>query len=179
MSLIPNNQRIHTVSANVDTTNRKSALLNSNVESVTMADITQTVNEEGPIKYYIAYYTADGGQGPWSVSEIYNTTGLTFTWSRAGDELKATPSEEITNFFDGKWAQCSLEPSMVPAAISPTILGLDMDYADIRPDGGSDAIFIGRANIDPTGTITDGLGFTNVLVLKRVINPDAPQQSGN
>ena len=47
MSLIPNDQRIHTVSANVDTTNRKSALLNSNVESVTMADITTTVINSG------------------------------------------------------------------------------------------------------------------------------------
>lgn len=179
MSLIPNDQRIHTVSANVDTTNRKSALLNSNVESVTMADITQTVNEEGPIKYYIAYYSANGGQGTWEVSELYNTTGITFTWSRAGDELKATPSEEITNFFEGKWAQCSLEPSMVPAAISPTILGLDMDYADIRQDAAvGDAIFVGRANIDPTGTITDGLGFINVLVLKRIINTNPNQQSG-
>jgi len=82
MTLIPNNQRIHTVSADVDTRNRKSALLNSNVESVTMADITQTVTEEGPIKYYMAQYTANGNQGTWAVTEFYNTTGITFTWSR-------------------------------------------------------------------------------------------------
>lgn len=178
MSLIPNDQRIHTVSANVDTTNRKSALLNSNVESVTMADITQTVSEDGPIKYYIAYYQSTN-PGAWDVREIYNTTGLTFTWSRVGNELKATPSEEITNYFDGKWAQATTSSAMVPVAVAPSILGLDMDYANIRADGGGDAIFVGRANIDPTGTITDSAGIQNVLVLKRIINTDAPQQSGN
>ena len=47
MAIIPNDQRIHTVSADVDTRNRKSALLNSNVESVTMADITTTVINSG------------------------------------------------------------------------------------------------------------------------------------
>jgi len=178
MTLIPNDQRIHTVSADVDTRNRKSALLNSNVESVTMADITQTVSEEGPIKYYIAYYQSTN-PGAWDVREIYNTTGITFTWSRVGDELKATPSEELFDYFGGKWTSLSVDPSMTAFAGAPSTVGLDMDYADIRNDGGSDAIFVGRAKIDATGTITQESGIENVLVLKRIINPDAPQQSGN
>ena len=47
MAIIPNDQQIHTVSENVDTTNRRSKQFNSNTESVTMADITTTVIANG------------------------------------------------------------------------------------------------------------------------------------
>lgn len=47
MAIIPNDQQIHTVSENVDTTNRRSKQFNSNTESVTMADITATVINSG------------------------------------------------------------------------------------------------------------------------------------
>jgi len=53
-----------------------------------------------------------------------------------------------------------------------------MDYVDIRTDGASDAIFVGRAELANGGTITDGVGFENVLVLKRVINTNPNTQSG-
>ena len=47
MAIIPNGQKIHTISDNVDTTNRRSALFNSNTESVTMQDVIDTVSAAG------------------------------------------------------------------------------------------------------------------------------------
>lgn len=49
MATIPNNQKFHTVSADVDTENKGSALANSDRRSYTMQDILDTVSTGGGV----------------------------------------------------------------------------------------------------------------------------------
>jgi len=178
MSLIPNDQRIHTVSANVDTTNRKSALLNSNVESVTMADITQTVLSSAPsgaVQTYIGYYSSQT-PGPWFVEELYNDTGITFTWSRdANGDLIGQGDVEI--FGNNYYAQVTTNNNYV--VVTGATTGVLLDSAKITNVGQGDAIKLSSVTIDPTGTVTDNGGYENVVILRRVFNDNPPIQQGN
>jgi len=49
MATIPNNQKFHTVSGDVDTENKGSALANSDRRSYTMQDILDTVSTGGGV----------------------------------------------------------------------------------------------------------------------------------
>ncbi len=176
MTLIPNNQRIHTVSANVDTTNRKSALLNSNVESVTMADITQTVlSSGGAVQTYIGYYSSQT-PGPWFVEELYNDTGITFTWSRdANGDLIGEGDVEIRG--NGYYAQVTTNNNYV--VVTGATTGVLLDSAKLQNVPGGDAIKLSSVTIDPTGTVTDNGGYENVVILRRVFNANPPIQQGS
>lgn len=179
MSIIPSDQRIHTVSADVDTTNRKSQLLNSNVESVTMADITQTVIASAPsgaVQTYIGYYSSTN-PGPWFVEEIYNDTGITFTWSRdANGILIGQGDVKIFDTVNGYYAQVTTDNNYV--VVTGATTGVLLDAAKIENVAGGDAIKLSSVTIDPTGTVTDNAGYENVVILRRTFNDNPPIQQG-
>lgn len=88
MAIIPGGQQIRTNSADADLTNRGNALVQKNNQVYTMNDIIETVNAEGgggvPYQMYIAW--VQKGLSSWSVREMHNDTGLTFTWSNTNSQ---------------------------------------------------------------------------------------------
>jgi hypothetical protein len=82
MAIIPGGQQIRTNSADVDLTNRGNALVQKQNQVYTMNDIIETVNAGGGASAYNeAVFYFRKGLSSWNVKELYNDTGLTFTWS--------------------------------------------------------------------------------------------------
>ena len=61
MAIIPNNQQFISLSPTVDTTERRSALINAESQAYTMQDITDTTR---PYKVYTALLTQSGTNAP-------------------------------------------------------------------------------------------------------------------
>ena len=86
MAIIPNGQQFHTQSSDVNTKNKGSAQANSRRRSFTMQDIIDTVGASGgglAYKQYIVKLTMSGDTLVDS-DELYNDTGLTFSWAATG-----------------------------------------------------------------------------------------------
>ena len=83
MAVIPNGQKFQTLSSNVDTTERRSALINSREATFTMADITETVNAGSGSSYlvYTGYITQSGTSAP-TITTFENTTEHSFSITR-------------------------------------------------------------------------------------------------
>ena len=76
MAVIPNGQKFQTLSSDVDTTERRSALINDKQATYTMADIIETVGGGGGSSYlvYTGYFTQSGTNAP-VITTLENTTG--------------------------------------------------------------------------------------------------------
>ena len=80
MAVIPNGQKFQTLSSNVDTTERMSALINSREATFTMADITETVNAGGGSLPYSSLFlriSQSGTDNP-TLTILSNDTDITF-----------------------------------------------------------------------------------------------------
>ena len=88
MAIIPNEQQFHTQAEGVDTKNKGSRLANSDRQAFTMQDILDTVAASGggggAIKQYVVKITMSG-DSLIDLDEIYNDTGLSFSWATAGN----------------------------------------------------------------------------------------------
>jgi len=96
MAVIPNGQKFQTLSSDVDTTERRSALINSREATFTMADITETVNSGSSSQVINGYFYQEGTDAP-VVTIFQNTIGETITASRTSAGLyQLTFSNSIT-----------------------------------------------------------------------------------
>ena len=89
MAVIPNGQKFQTLSSNVDTTERRSALINSREATFTMADITETVNAGSGSSYlvYTGYITQSGTSAPTVTTNQTHPTCLLYTSPSPRDGL--------------------------------------------------------------------------------------------
>ena len=96
MAVIPNGQKFQTLSSDVDTTERRSELVNSRQATFTMADITETVNSGSSGQVINGYFYQEGTDAP-VVTIFQNTIGETITASRTSAGLyQLTFSNSIT-----------------------------------------------------------------------------------
>jgi len=82
MAVIPNGQKFQTLTSTVDTTEKRSKVINDNQATFTMADITETVNAEAggsslPYSSTIMKVTQVGNATP-TVSFLLNEIGISF-----------------------------------------------------------------------------------------------------
>lgn len=88
MALIPLNQKITTISASVNTVEKRSSVLNSNSETYTMADVVETVNNGISQSYTSIVFglSQSGTNEPTYVggSVLSNDTGKTISITRGG-----------------------------------------------------------------------------------------------
>lgn len=82
MSTIPNDQKFIGLSASVDTTERRSALINAESQAYTMQDITDTVFQNIGYTYYSAFMSQDGINNP-VLEVLSNTIGMTISFIRS------------------------------------------------------------------------------------------------
>ena len=80
MSTIPLNTQFIGLASTVDTTERRSALINAESQAYTMQDIVDTAGL--PYKSYTVKLSQSGTDNPTVNTLFYNNTGLTFNWVR-------------------------------------------------------------------------------------------------
>ena len=166
MAIIPGGQQIRTTSSNVDLTNRGNSLVRSQNQVYTMDDIVETVNASGsgslPYKMYIARYSK--GLSSWSVTELYNNTDLTFTWSNPNAYLlhADVTDGDLIDVNNGIYAWANTgDPAIITGASSLDQAGvqLQINQVDIR-----------QVNIASDGSgISDDTSFSGIVVIKRLI----------
>ncbi len=160
MATIPNGQKFHTVASTVDTENKGSAQLNAKREAFTMQDIIDTV---GGAAYKEAVFRLIKSLTEFTVTELSNDTGLTFTWSATNsqtlhaDVTGGALRDTNNNIF--AWGTCS-SPSVI-AGNDLQILGahLQSSTVDVRE---------ARIAADGSG-ITSELSFSGYLIIRRIV----------
>lgn len=107
MAIIPNGQKIQTLSANVDTKERGSSLTNSKSETYTMSDVIETVNAGASGLSYkvLTILVNQFGTNDPTVSVLENTLGVSVTAARlAGGFYEFTFSESLSTTSSTKIA---------------------------------------------------------------------------
>ncbi len=160
MATIPNGQKFHTVASTVDTENKGSAQLNAKREAFTMQDIIDTV---GGAAYKEAVFYLNRSFTEFRVDELYNDTGLTFTWSETNSQtLRAdvtggTLKDLNNNIY--AWGTCN----------SPTVIaGSDLQILGAHLQSSTVDVREARIAADGSG-ITSELSFSGYLIIRRIV----------
>jgi hypothetical protein len=82
MAIIPNDEQFIGLSPTVNTTERRSALINAESQAYTMQDITDTVFQNIGYTYYSAFMSQDGINNP-TLEVLSNTIGITISFTRS------------------------------------------------------------------------------------------------
>jgi len=160
MATIPNGQKFHTVASTVDTENKGSAQLNAKREAFTMQDIIDTV---GGAAYKEAVFYLNRSLTTFSVEELSNDTGLTFTWSSTNaqtlhaDVTGGTLVDLNNDIY--AWGTCS----------SPTVIsGSDLQILGAQLQSSTVDVREARIAADGSG-ITSETSFSGYLIIRRIV----------
>jgi hypothetical protein len=167
MAIIPGNQKIETFNVKKDTTNRTNGKNQSLNQYYTMDDIIETIGGSSvgsPYEIYVAKFQK--GLSSWSVKELHNSTGLTFTWSNTNSQ---TLHADVTggNLLDEANDIYAWGVVSSPAVIS----GQDIQLAGVQIQTTQVDIREARIQSDGSG-VTDESSFSGVLVIRRMTVTD-------
>lgn len=165
MATIPSGEQFRSTASGVDLTNRGSSLQKTNNHVYTMQDIIDTVNAGGGSSAYdeaVFYYVK--GLSSWSVTELQNNTGLTFTWSNPNAQ---TIHADVTggNLHDVNNDIYAWGVVNSPAIISSTDIQLGGVHIQTT------SVDIREARISSAGNgVTSESSFSGVLIIRRIVN---------
>ena len=164
MAIIPGGQQIRTTSADVDLTPRGNALVKAQNQVYTMDDIVETVNAGGGSSAYdeaVFYYVK--GLSSWSVTELHNDTGLTFTWSNPNNQ---TIHADVTG---GNLHDVSNDIYAWGVINSPVVItDADLQLGGVHIQ--TTSVDIREARIADDGAVTTEISFSGVLIIRRIVN---------
>jgi len=149
MAIIPNDEKFIGLSASVDTTERRSALINAESQAYTMQDIIDTAGL--PYKVYTAVLSQNGVSAP-VANVLENTLGVVPTYSYADV---------------GKYIISGITPS--PFDTSKTFMiaqGGSFNVISNIIGGGPDAGKIQILNYDTSGNLTNLSGNDAYLEIR-------------
>jgi len=163
MAIIPGGQQIRTTSADVDLTPRGNALVKAQNQVYTMDDIVETVGELGSSTFEQAVFYFQKGLSSWSVKELYNDTGLTFTWSNPNsntihaDVTEGTLYDVVNDIYS--WGTIN----------SPVIIsGGDVQLPGVHIQ--SSSVDIREARLQSDGSaIGSETSFSGIMIIRRMI----------
>jgi len=176
MAIIPNGQQFHTQSADVNTKNKGSAQANSRRKSFTMQDIIDTVGASGgglAYKQYIVKLTMSGDTLT-DIDELYNDTGLTFSWAATGSNNQVNANVTggaLRDEANGIYSWCQTSQEGVGVTLSN---GIELFGATVLSFGGVNSLVITGVTVQEEVTTTPetiidyDAGYNIYLVYNRI-----------
>ena len=157
MPIIPVAQKFHTLSSSTDTSDLGSARANSGREVHTMQDIIDTVAASGgggAIKQYVVKITMSG-DSLLDLDEIYNNTGLSFSWVPAGNGnnqvVGSATGGSLRDEANGIYGWCVANSEGVAASLAN---GIELFGATVLAFGGLNQIILTGIDVEQEVTST-------------------------
>lgn len=165
MATIPSGEQFKSTASDVDLTNRGTTLNRRNNHVYTMQDIIDTVNAQGGSSAYdeaVFYYIK--GLSSWSVTELHNDTGLTFTWSNPNSyQLHADVTGGNLNDVNNDIYAWGVVSSPV------VITGQDLQITGVQIQ--TTQVDIRETRIPSDGSaLGNETSFSGVLIIRRLVN---------
>ncbi len=178
MAIIPVGQKFHTLTTSTVTSDLGSARANSGREVFTMQDILDTVAASGggnAIKQYAVKITMSG-DNLIGLDEIYNNTGLSFSWVSAGNTnnqvVGYATGGSLRDEANGIYGWCQTSQEGIPATL---VNGIELFGATVLSFGGLNQIILTGVTLDQTVASTPqdiydfDQGYDVFLIYNRIL----------